>query len=334
MMNAVTNQAVTAAEAWIRQRGIVRYPEPAVEVLDPRFAAYNLGSAVLEVLATGGRWTEGPVWFGDGRYLLWSDIPNDRILRWDESSGSVSVFRSPSNNANGNTRDRQGRLVTCEHGARRVTRTEQDGRITVLMDSFEGKRLNAPNDVVVKSDGSIWFTDPGYGLLKNYEGTVAPFELPRNVYRLDPENGQAAVVASDFDRPNGLCFSPDESLLYIVDTGASHTPDGPRHIRVFEVVDGGRRLANGRIFVDMAPGVADGIRTDLDGNVWAAAGWGGEGYDGAHCYAPDGTRIGCIHLPEPCSNLCFGGIKKNRLFMTAGQSLYSIFVETVGAQWP
>ena len=333
-MYAVEKQAVTAAEAWIRQRGIVRYPEPAVEVIDPRFAAYNLGSAVVELLATGGRWTEGPVWFGDGRYLLWSDIPNDRILRWDETTGGVSVFRSPSNNANGNTRDRQGRLITCEHGARRVTRTEHDGRITVLMDSFEGKRLNSPNDVVVKSDGTIWFTDPGYGLLKNYEGAVAPFELPRNVYRLDPESGQATVVAGDFDRPNGLCFSPDESLLYIVDTGVSHTPNGPRHIRVFDVVNGGARLANGRLFVDMAPGVADGIRTDLDGNVWAAAGWGGEGYDGAHCYAPDGTLIGRIHLPEPCSNLCFGGIKKNRLFMTAGQSLYSIFVETTGAQRP
>lgn len=333
-MYAVSNQTLTAAEAWMRQRGIVRYPEPAVETLDPRFARYNLGSAALELLATGGRWCEGPIWFGDGRYLLWSDIPNNRMLRWEEETNAVSIFRFPSNYANGNTRDRQGRLITCEHGTRRVTRTEYDGSVTVLIDSFNGKRLNGPNDVVVKSDGSIWFTDPGYGLLKNYEGFVAPFELPRYVYRLDPSTGKATVVADDFDRPNGLCFSPDESKLYIVDTGVSHTPNGPQHIRVFDVIDNGTRLANGRIFVDMAPGVADGIRADRDGNIWAAAGWGGPGYDGVHCYAPDGTLIGKIHLPEPCSNLCFGGARKNRLFMTAGQSLYSIYVETTGAQWP
>ena len=313
---------------------IVRYPDPAVEVLDARFARYRLDSAALERLATGCRWAEGPVWFGDGRYLLWSDIPNDRMLRWSEETGAVSVFRSPAQFANGNTRDCQGRLITCEHGPRRVTRTEFDGQITVLMDSFEGKRLNAPNDVVVHSDGSTWFTDPGYGILKNYEGEIADFELPRNVYRLDPQTGQATVAAGDFDRPNGLCFSPDERLLYIVDTGISHTPDGPQHIRVFDVVDDGTRSANGRVFVDMAPGVADGIRTDRDGNLWAAAGWGGAGYDGVHCFAPDGRLIGKIHLPEPCANLCFGGIKKNRLFMAAGQSLYSLYVETVGAQWP
>ena len=333
-MEVITPPAVTAAEGWVRQRGIGRYPEPAVEVVDPRFAQYSLGSAAVELIATGGRWCEGPVWFGDGRYLLWSDIPNNRMLRWEEESGAVSLFRSPSHFANGNTRDRQGRLVTCEHDSRRVTRTEYDGQITVLMDRFEGRRLNAPNDVVVKSDGSIWFTDPGYGLLKNYEGHVAPFELPRNVYRIDPVSGEATVVAEDFDRPNGLCFAPDESLLYIVDTGASHTPNGPRHIRVFDLVDGGTRLANGRLFVDMAPGLADGIRCDQDGNVWAAAGWGGAGYDGVHCYAPDGALLGRIHLPEPCSNLCFCGLRKNRLFMTTGQSLYSLFVETAGAQWP
>ncbi|MCW5852645.1 MAG: SMP-30/gluconolactonase/LRE family protein [Anaerolineae bacterium] len=315
------------------ERPIVRYPDPAIEVIDPRFLKYRLGNAALERLATGFRWAEGPVWFGDGRYLLWSDIPNNRILRWCEETGAVSVFRSDSHHSNGNTRDRQGRLVTCEHGARRVTRTEWDGRITVLIDNFQGKRLNAPNDVVVRSDGSIWFTDPGYGILMNYEGYKAEFELPRNVYRLDPQTGLAVVVADDFDRPNGLCFSPDERRLYIVDTGASHTPNGPRHIRVFDVVDGAR-LTNGRIFADMAPGMADGIRVDHEGNLWSSAGWGGAGHDGVHCFTPDGDLIGKIHLPEPCSNLCFGGIKKNRLFMTAGQSVYAVYVETVGAQMP
>ena len=254
-------------------------------------------------------------------------------MRWSEETNAVTVFRSPSNYSNGHTRDRQGRLVSCEHDTRRVTRTEHDGRITVLMDSFDSKPLNAPNDVVVKSDGTVWFTDPGYGILMNYEGHRDTFELPRNVYRFDPATGQATVVAGDFDRPNGLCFSPDESKLYIADTGVSHNPDGPAHIRVFDVVDG-RTLANGRVFVDMKPGFADGIRCDVEGNLWSSAGWGGEGVDGVHCFAPDGTLLGKIHLPEPCANLCFGGLKKNRLFMTAGQSLYAVYVETVGAQTP
>ena len=313
--------------------GVVRYPDPAVEVLDDRFSRYRIGNAVVERLFTGCRWAEGPVWFGDARCLIWSDIPNNRMLRWTEESQEVSVYRSPSRHSNGNTRDRQGRLVTCEHTGRRVTRTEHDGSITVLMDSFEGKRLSSPNDVVVHSDGSVWFTDPGYGIMLNYEGKVAEAELPTRVYRLDPETGEATIVADDFLRPNGLCFSPDEDLLYIVDTGRSHDPNGPSHIRVFDVTDD-NRLENGRLFVDMNPGMADGIRCDEDGNLWAAAGWAGPGFDGAHCYAPDGTRIGQIHLPEICANLCFGGAGKNRLFMASSQSLYAVYVETTGAQQP
>ncbi|MGA1982608.1 MAG: SMP-30/gluconolactonase/LRE family protein [Acidobacteriaceae bacterium] len=302
----------------------VAYPDPAVEIVDPRFAKYKVSNAAVERLYTGARWAEGPVWVGDGGYLLFSDIPNNRMLRWTEETGEVTVFRSPSNYSNGNTRDREGRLVTCEHDSRRVTRTEHDGSVTVLMDSFEGKKLNAPNDVVVHSDGAIWFSDPGYGIMGNYEGHKAAFELPCVVYRLDPKTRVATVVVSDLDKPNGLCFSPDEKLLYVVDSGT------PKDIRVFEVVDGAR-LKNGRLFVNMAPGTSDGIRCDVDGNIWSAAGWSGQAnYDGVHVFAPDGTLIGRIHLPETCANLCFGGAKRNRLFMTASQSLYSVFVGTEG----
>jgi len=310
---------------------LVRYPDPAVETIDPRFAAYCLGNAAVARLWTGARWTEGPVWFGDGRFLLFSDIPNDCIWRWDEPTGQVSTFRSPAHYANGNTRDRAGRLVTCEHQTRRVTRTEYDGRQTVLIDGFEGKRLNAPNDVVVTADGAIWFTDPGYGILFDYEGGKAVFELPTRIYRVDPHNGRAAVMAEDLDRPNGLCFSPDERALYVVDSGA------PKHIRVFDVTadeHGNPHLANSRIFADMAPGTSDGLRVDVEGNLWATAAWGGAGFDGVHCFAPDGTRLGQIHLPEGCSNLCFGGARKDRLFMTGSQSLYAVYVNTKGAQWP
>jgi gluconolactonase len=315
------------------QKHPVPYPDPAVEVIDPRFSKYKVGNAAVERLYTGARWAEGPVWFGDGRYLLFSDIPNNRVLRWQEETGEVSIFRSPSNYSNGNCRDRQGRLLTCEHDTRRLTRTEYDGTITVLIDHFQEKMFNAPNDLAVHSDGAIWFTDPGYGIMSNYEGHRASFELPANVYRLDPKTNQATVVASDLEKPNGLCFSPDEKMLYIVDTGIPKQSTGPHPIRVYDVVDG-TRLTNGRLFADMAPGSSDGIRCDVEGNVWAAAGWGGEGYNGVHVFAPDGPLIGKIHLPETCANLCFGGTKKNRLFMAASQSLYAVYVETQGAQKP
>jgi gluconolactonase len=316
-----------------QQRNPVEYPDPAVEVVDPRFAKYKVNNAAVERLYTGARWAEGPVWFGDGRYLLFSDIPNNRMLRWLEDTGEVSMFRSPSNYSNGNFRDREGRLLTCEHDTRRVTRTEHDGSITVLIDSYQGKKLNAPNDLVVHSDGAIWFTDPGYGIMSNYEGHKAAFELPTAVYRLDAITHEITVVASDMDKPNGLCFSPDEKLLYIVDSGNPKHPGDPRPIRVYDVMDG-MRLKNGRMFVNMSPGSSDGIRCDVDGNVWSAAGWGGSGYNGVHVFAPDATLIGKIHLPETCANLCFGGAKKNRLFMAASQSLYSVYVEAQGAQLP
>ncbi len=307
----------------------VRYPEPAVEVFDARFRAYLLGSATLERLWTGGRWTEGPVWFGDTRTLLWSDIPNDRIMQWNEASGAVSVYRAPANNANGHTRDRQGRLISCEHGSRRVTRTEYDGTVTVLIDTFEGRKLNAPNDVVVHPDGGIWFTDPGYGIHWHYEGNKAEFELPTRVYRLDPESGQAAIVDESLEKPNGLAFSPDHKLLYVADTGASHVPGHPRAIHVFDVVDG-TSLANPRQFCDFETAGPDGFRVDIDGNLWAAAAWGGPEQDGVWVYAPDGTKLGAIYLPEGASNLCFGGVKRNRLFITGSQSIYSLYVETQG----
>jgi gluconolactonase len=315
------------------RQGVVRYPDPAVEVIDPRFEKYVLGSAALERLWTGGRWTEGPVWFGDGRFLLWSDIPNNRMMRWLEETGEVSLFRSPSNYSNGNTRDRNGRLITCEHDSRRVTRTEYDGRLTVLMDNYQGKKLNAPNDVVVHPDGHIWFTDPGYGILKMYEGHLAEFELSTAVYRLNPDTGEATVATDELEKPNGLCFSPNYSKLYITDTGASHKVGHPRRIMVYDVVEG-TQLVNGRLFCDMGPGTADGIRCDIDGNIWSSAGWVGEGYDGVHIFAPDGDLIGKIHLPEVVSNLCFGGTQRNRLFITGSQSIYAIYVETQGAQMP
>jgi len=309
-----------------QERGIVRYPDPWIEVLDPRFERLTVFNAAVERLYTGARWAEGPVWFGDGRFLLWSDIPNNRILRWTEESGQVSVFRHPSNNCNGNTRDTQGRLITCER--RQVTRTELDGTVTVLMDRFQGKRLNSPNDVVVHPDGHIWFTDPGYGIMYWYEGEREPFELPTRTYRLNPATGQATVANEDIEKPNGICFSPDFKKLYIVDT--EEKPGQPHNIYVFDVVDGAR-LAHRRVFYDMGTGGSDGVRCSREGNLWASAGWGGEKYDGVHVIAPDGKLIGKIHLPEACANLCFGGTKRNRLFMTASQSLYAVYVEAQGA---
>jgi gluconolactonase len=302
----------------------IRYPEPNVKVLDERFRKYVLGNAAIERIATGLRFTEGPAWFGDGRYLLFSDIPNDRIMRWEEETGAVSVFRRPSNYANGNTRDRQGRLVTCEMDAQRLTRTEYDGTITVLADSFDGNRLTAPNDVVVKSDGSIWFSDNGAGTRGNYLGHKAEWELPLRVYRLDPATGAMTVAVGDMRRPNGLAFSPDEKLLYVVDTPGP----GQRTIQVYDI-EGGTRAVNRREFCSAEPGGSDGIRVDVDGNLWCAWG-GGPDEDGVAIYHPDGTMIGRIMLPERCANVCFGGRKRNRLFMTASQSVYSLFVETQG----
>jgi gluconolactonase len=304
-----------------------RYPDPRIQILDPAFTRYRLFNAAVERLWTGARWGEGPVWMGDARSVIWSDIPNDRMLRWHETTGRVDEFRKPAGFANGNTRDRQGRLVTCEHGGRRVTRTEYDGRITVLADRFEGKPLNSPNDVVVKSDGSIWFTDPPFGILGLYEGARAEPELPTNLYRIDGRTGQVTVAAGDINRPNGLAFSPDESKLYVAENGVM-----PRVLRVFDVMEDGTRLANSRSFYQcQAPETPDGFRVDTDGNLWC--GWGmGEGLDGVRVLNPEGKPIGHIHLPERCANLCFGGEKRNRLFMASSKSLYSLYVGVQGAE--
>lgn len=308
-------------------RQSTRYPDPAITALDPRFEKYWIKLSCVERLATGCRWSEGPVWMGDARTLLWSDIPNNRILRWDEETGAVSVYRKPSNFANGHTRDRQGRLVTCEHGGRRVTRTEYDGSITVLMDSFDGKRLNSPNDVVVKSDGSVWFTDPVFGILGDYEGYKATPEIGMNVYRLEPDTGRAEIVADDVLGPNGLCFSPDESKLYVVESRG--VPN--RKILAYDVAAGGARLSNRRVLIDAGPGTPDGMRCDVDGNLWCGWGMGDPQLDGVMVFAPDGAPIGRILLPERCANVCFGGLKRNRLFMAASQSLYALYVNTQGA---
>jgi gluconolactonase len=305
-----------------------RYPDPSVQALDPSFSKYRLLLASVEKIAGGCRWNEGPVYFGDARCLLWSDIPNNRIMRWDEETGRVSVYRKPSNNANGNTRDRQGRLVTCEHDARRVTRTEFDGTITVLADKFDGKPLNSPNDIVVKSDDSVWFSDPPFGILGNYEGHVATPELPTHVYRLDPKTAQLTPVAGGDFRPNGLAFSPDESKLYVVNATAA-----PREILLYDVVDNGTRLANKRPFITAeAGGTPDGFRVDTDGNLWCGWGMGNAQQDGVKVFDPGGKPIGFIALPERCANVAFGGPKRNRLFMAASHSVYSLYVNTQGVK--
>ena len=302
-----------------------RYPDPAIRALDPSFKRYHLPLTSVERLWAGGRWGEGPVWLGDQRCLLWSDIPNNRVLRWEEETGAVSIFRKPSNNANGHTRDRQGRVIACEHLGRRVVRHEYDGAITVLADSYGGKRLNSPNDVVVRSDGSVWFTDPPFGIGAYYEGERHTPELPHtNVYRVDGATGEITLVADDIDHPNGLAFSPDELVLYIVESRSE-----PRNILAYDV--DGARLRNRRVFIRTEPGeTPDGFRVDVDGNLWCGWGMGGPGLDGVKVFNSAGAPIGFIDLPERCANVAFGGRHRNRLFMAASHSLYALYVNTQG----
>ena len=298
-----------------------------VEIIDPRFFTYVMSNAPLQKLADAFAWLEGPVWFADQETLLFSDIPDDRIVRWSEAGG-IEVFRQPSRFANGQTRDRQGRLISCSHQDRCLHRTEYDGSLTVLADRFEGRRLNSPNDVVVKSDDTIWFTDPAYGIMTDYQGFKAEAELPPNVYRLDPRSGGLDVVADDFQGPNGLCFSADEARLYVTETGRMFDPQPLQHIRVFDLSADGARLAHGRVFHKIDPGAADGIRGDEDGNIWSSAA------DGVHCIAPTGELMGKILVPSLVSNLTFGGRGKSRLFICASHTLYAIYLNRRGAQTP
>jgi gluconolactonase len=316
------------------------YPDAAFEVFDPRMIALSAGPAGLRRVATGQKFTEGPVWFGDSHRLVWSDIPANKMYEYNEMTGETRVFRDPSGHANGNSRDWQGRLLTCEQGARRVTRTEYDGSITVIADSFEGKKLNSPNGIVAKKDGTLWFTDPTYGILLEHQGFgKAEAELPSNVYMFDPKSGALTVAVGDFNQPNGLCFSPDEKRLYITDTGIGpFAAKGPQHswIRVFDVGED-NKLTNGKVFHDLSgtPGaISDDIRVDIAGNLWSAGGWAdkNKNFNGVSVYAPDGTPIGRIVLPEVAANLCFGGHEHNRLYICASTSVYAIGVNTRGVE--
>jgi gluconolactonase len=310
---------------WSNQQP-VRYPDPDIVSLDPAFGKYAMFNAVIYRHWVGAKWAEGPAWSAQGQFLVWSDIPNNRQMRFIEDDGHVSLFRNPSGYSNGNTFDQQGRQLSCEHAGRRVARYEHDGTVTVIADKYNGKPLNSPNDLVVHPDGGIWFTDPPYGIMGNYEGFVAKPELKEAVYHVDPKTGRVEMVTDALDKPNGIAFSHDYKKLYVVDTGA------PRDIQVFDITD--NKLRNQKRFTDMKlngrAGGSDGIRVDVDGNVWAAAS-GGAGFDGVHVFTPQGQRIGMILLPEICANLCFGGPKRNRLFMAASQSLYSVYVGTRGA---
>lgn len=328
----------------------VRYPDPDIVTLDPRFKKYALGNTPIQRIYHSDQmlWAEGPAWNGVGKYLVWSDIPNNIQLRWLEEDGHVSMMRNPAGNSNGNTFDYQGRQISFEHGNRRVARYEYDGSITVLADKYDGKGLNAPNDGAVHPNGDIWFTDPGYGSLMNYEGNKAPNDSKQPyqkeaVYRIDGKTGKVEKMTDEIFKPNGLCFSPDYKKVYVADTGASHYDNAPKNIKVWDIVDE-KKVANGKEFASMKlvvndgkvsaekAGFADGIRCDVDGNVWASAGWVGAGYDGVHVFEPkEGVRIGQILLPEICSNVCFGGTKRNRLFMTGSTSVYAVYVETKGA---
>ncbi len=313
----------------------VRYPDPDIIALDKRFNKYKIGNTPIQRLYTGTLWSEGPAWNGVGRYLVWSDIPNDRQLRWIEDDSHVSTMRSPSGYSNGNTFDYESRQLSCEHGNRRVVRYENSGSVTVVADKWNSKILNGPNDIVVHPDGGIWFTDPGYGTLMDYEGHKGELLLKEAVYRLDAKSGQMTMVTDELFKPNGICFSPDYKKAYICDTGSTHYAQAPKNIKVFDVIDG-KTLRNGRQYISMelagkGAGMADGIRADTDGNIWVGAGWVGAGYDGVHIFTPEGERIGQILLPEICANVCFGGPKRNRLFMAAGQSLYAVYVEAHGA---
>ncbi|MBX3581958.1 MAG: SMP-30/gluconolactonase/LRE family protein [Rhizobiaceae bacterium] len=302
-------------------------PAGDYEIFDPRFGKLINGNASVRQLYTGCQWAEGPVWFAAGRYLLWSDIPNNRIMRYDETDGSVSIFRQPCGNTNGHTVDRQGRLVSCEHSGRRVSRTEFDGSITTIADNWQGKRLNSPNDVVVKSDGSIWFTDPSYGIDTDYEGDAAESEIGRcNVYRVDPASGKVDAVITDMERPNGIAFSLDESKLFVADTGRTHVEGHPAHIMVFKVAASGKKVSGGKPFAECTAGLFDGFRLDEQGNIWTSAA------DGVHCYAPDGTLIGKVNVPEVVANVCFGGSKRNDLYIAGTTSLYMVRLMVNGAK--